>query len=192
MQLCFLCNCLIILFLWFEKSSFTLIFERWMYIYFPMNEIQKYLHVSYYTHFIKTIDSHSQNRLTIETLIQKFYAFSNSPSKSKKKKEKRIASNHHWNVEWKENVKQLLFISFFSTNHSYQTSGIHHVSHGHDTIWSLPAYNQTRLYGWENGGADRIVQKNGRERKHNCKHIRIPCSVTMAYCQSWESFVAIV
>lgn len=85
---CFLCNCLIILFLWFEKSSFTLIFERWMYIYFPMNEIQKYLHVSYYTHFIKTIDSHSQNRLTIETLIQKFYAFSNSPSKSKEKKKK--------------------------------------------------------------------------------------------------------
>lgn len=67
---------------------FTLIFERWMYIYFPMNEIQKYLHVSYYTHFIKTIDSHSQNRLTIETLIQKFYAFSNSPCKSKKKRKK--------------------------------------------------------------------------------------------------------
>lgn len=59
-----------------------------MYIYFPMNEIQKYLHVSYYTHFIKTIDSHSQNRLTIETLIQKFYAFSNSPCKSKKKRKK--------------------------------------------------------------------------------------------------------
>lgn len=53
-------------------------------------------------------------------------------------------------------------------------------------------YNRTRLHGWENGRADRIVQKNGRERKHNCKHIRIPCSVTMAYCQTWESFVVIV
>lgn len=141
----------------------------------------------YYIHFIKTIDSHSQNRFTTKTLIQKFN-ISIFQFPFQKKKRKKIASNHRWNLERKKNVKQLLFISFFSTNHSYQTSGIHHVSHGSDTIWSLPAYYQTRLYGWENGRADRIVQKNGRERKHNCKHIRIPCSVTMAYCQSWPKF----